>query len=66
MKEKQVQVGEYTIKQVYNGHVHIYQDGKMICHSSCNKELTEEQLKNELKIMQYLMEHVGGTQACDK
>lgn len=35
----------YVVSQSSNNHVMIFKNKEMVFHSSCNKKLTEEQLK---------------------
>lgn len=64
MKEKKIQVGEYTVVQTYNCHIHILKNGKWWGHVTCTKELTEEQLKEQLQFMIKLAK--GDYSKCDK
>lgn len=40
-----VNVGEYTVVQATNNHIHIYKGERMVRHASCTKKMTEEELK---------------------
>ena len=44
-KDTQVQVGEFTVIQATNNHISIYKNGQWVCHMSCTKKMTEEELK---------------------
>ena len=44
-KEKIVTVGEYTVVQCSNKHVHIYKGEHMVLHASCTKRRSKRQLK---------------------
>lgn len=40
-----VEVGDYTIVQTTNKHIHIYKGERMVMHSSCTKKKTEDELR---------------------
>ena len=45
IKKWWVMKGEYLIIQSgYNNHIHIYKNGKMICHANCNVKKSEKEL----------------------
>ena len=44
-KETIVTVGEYTVVQATNNHIHIYKGERMVLHASCTKKKTEDELK---------------------
>lgn len=44
-KETIVNVGEYTVVQFTNNHIHVYKGERMVRHASCTKKMTEEELK---------------------
>ncbi len=45
-KPTKVAVGNYTVIQSTNNHISIYKNGDTISHISCNKKLTEQELKD--------------------
>lgn len=44
-KDTIVNVGEYTVVQCTNNHIHIYKGERMVVHASCTKKKTEEELR---------------------
>lgn len=61
-----VAVGEYTIVQTSNCHVHLVKDGKIVMHAQCVKKLTEEELKKEIEFYERLQEKNKGEKSCKK
>ena len=49
-----VNVGEYTVVQCTNNHIHIYKDGRMVMHASCTKKKTEDELKEMVSAYEML------------
>lgn len=47
-KSKTVIVGDYEVVQETNNHISIYKDGQFVYHASCSKEMTEEELKQQV------------------
>ncbi len=50
-----VEVGEYTVVQASNHHVHIIKNGKMVMHVPCNKPMTPEELKEQVPFYEKLI-----------
>lgn len=46
----QVTVGEYTVVQATNNHLHIYQNGKLVYLASCENKMTEDELKSQIEL----------------
>ena len=44
-KDRSVKVGEYTVVQCSNKHIHIYKGEHMVLHASCTKRKSKRQLK---------------------
>lgn len=44
-KGRIVTVGEYTVVQASNKHIHVYKGEHMVMHISCAKKLSERKLK---------------------
>ena len=61
-----VTVGEYTIVQTTNHHVHLVKDRKIVMHAQCAKSLTEEELKKEIEFYKRLQEKNKGEKPCKK
>ena len=44
-KDRKVVVGEYTVVQCSNKHIHIYKGERLVLHSQCTKRKSKRQLK---------------------
>lgn len=51
-----IEIGEYMVMQSTNNHISIYKNGDMISHISCNKKLTEQELKDMIPECEKLTE----------
>ena len=52
-----VNVGEYTVVQCTNNHIHIYKDEHMVMHASCTKKKTEDELREMVAVYEDLCKH---------
>ena len=59
-KDTIIEQGEYTIVQATNNHISIYKNGQWVCHMSCTKKMTEEELKGMVQFAKDLDEETGG------
>ena len=48
-KDRWVNVGEYTVVQVSNKHIHIYKGERLVLHAQCTKRKSKRQLKKMVK-----------------
>lgn len=55
-EETVIEKGEYTIVQCSNNHVHIYKDGRMIYHASCNKKMTKNELLDHFGLLEIILD----------
>ena len=53
-KYRVVTVGEYTVVQASNNHITIVKDGRMVCHASCTKKKSDEELKEMVALYEDL------------
>ena len=53
-KDRVVTVGEYTIVQASNKHIHIHKGDRVVMHLSCNKKLSKRKLKGYAKLFEDL------------
>ena len=53
---KKVNYKGYTISQASNNHIMITKDNEMVFHASATKELTEDELKEQIDLLIELME----------
>lgn len=56
-KERIVTVGEYTIVQASNYHIHVYKGERMVFHASCTKRMSKRKLKGYAKICDAIGEY---------
>lgn len=57
VKEKEITIGEFKLVQAYNGHIHIYENGKFAMHiNQDEKELTEEYAKDCIDLLKDVRE----------
>ena len=41
----------YTIVQCTNNHIQVYKDNRLVLHASCNKKMTEDELKGQVAFL---------------
>lgn len=55
-KDRKVIVGEYTIVQASNKHIHVYRGDRMVLHASCTKRLSKRKLRGYAKFCESIRE----------
>ena len=55
-KTRTVTVGEYTIVQASNNHIHVYKGERMVLHISCTKKKSKRELKKFAAFCEALIE----------
>lgn len=62
----EVNVGEYTVYQATDNHIYIYNaEGNMILHASCRKKMTEDELKDMVKVYEDLISTENNNNSCE-
>lgn len=46
----------YKIIQCTNNHIQIYKDDRIVYHASCNKKMTEDELKEQVDFLKAIRE----------
>jgi hypothetical protein len=56
-KDREVIVGEYTVVQASNHHIHIYKGERMVLHASCTKKKSRKELRKMVAAYEELCKH---------
>lgn len=58
IEEKDITIGDFKLVQAFNGHIHIYENGKFVMHINQDvRELNEEYAKECIELLEMVREH---------